>query len=95
MTTISNSYRLADDVLTVEVDDETILMGYASGKYFGMRGAIRHVLDRLRCNSTLEEMAGDISAHFGVSIEVARGDLAGIFPKLLAAGLVVDAAPPR
>ena len=95
MTVCFNSYRLADDILTVETADETIVMGYESGKYFGMRGAVRHVLDNLRRSSTLAEMVRDVSAHFGIPAEVARRDLEGIFPKLLAAGIVVDGTPPQ
>ena len=95
MTVCFNSYRLADDILTVETADETMIMGYASGRYFGMRGAIRHVLDNLRRNSTLEEMVANVTAHFGVPVEVARRDLEEIVPKLIAAGIVVDGAPPQ
>ena len=95
MTVTPNAYRLADDILTVETDEETVIMGYASGKYFGVRGAIRHVLGNLRRSSTLEEMTGDIAAHFAVPVEAVRKDLEEIVPRLMAAGIVVDSASPQ
>jgi hypothetical protein len=85
-----NTYRLADDVLTVESDDETVVMGYSSGKYFGVRGAVRHLLDGLRHSMTFEEMVADMATHFSIAAADARLDLEEIIPKLAAAGIVVD-----
>lgn len=81
-------YRLADGVLSVNTAGEEILMDYASGKYFGLRGAATVVVDALRDGTDLAHMCALVREHFGVSQQAAEEDLTAILARLVAAGLV-------
>ena len=81
-------YKLSEGVLSVNTAGEEVLMDYASGKYFGLRGAITVVLDALRSGTDLPAMSDLVSQHFRVSREIAEGDLAPILQRLVETGLV-------
>lgn len=81
-------YRLSDGVLSVPVEDESILLAMESGKYFGVRGAMRHLLESLRDGLSLKAMVADTCARYRVAPEVARQDLEAILPRLMAAGII-------
>jgi len=85
-------YRLNDGVLSVPVEDESILLAMGSEKYFGVRGAMRHLLEGLRDGLSMEAMIADTSARYRVAPEVARQDIEAILPKLIAAGIVIRSA---
>jgi len=85
-------YRLSDGVLSVPVEDESILLAMGSEKYFGVRGAMRHLLEGLRDGLSLEAMVADTCARYQVAPEVARQDLEAMLPKLIAAGIVIRSA---
>ena len=85
-------YRLGEGVLSVPVEDESILLAMGSEKYFGVRGAMRHLLEGLRDGLSQEAMVADTCARYGVAPEVARQDLQAILPKLIAAGIVERSA---
>ena len=82
------SYRLAEGVLSVGVDDEVILLSIQAGKYFGVRGAMRHLLEDLREGLSLDEMVRRTAAHYDVSPERAREDIESILPRLVAADIL-------
>jgi hypothetical protein len=93
---VSNSceetYRLSEGVLSVPVEDESILLAMGSEKYFGVRGAMRHLLEGLRDGMSMEAMVADTCARYRVAPEVARQDLEAMLPKLIAAGIVERAS---
>lgn len=91
-TSCEEIYRLSEGVLSVPVEDESILLAMGSEKYFGVRGAMRHLLERLRDGLSLEAMVEDTCARYRVAPEVARQDLEAILTKLIAAGIVVRSA---
>jgi hypothetical protein len=79
-------------VLSVPVEDESILLAMGSEKYFGVRGAMRHLLEGLREGLSLDAMVADTCTRYQVSSEVARRDLEAVLPKLIAAGIVERSA---
>jgi hypothetical protein len=81
-------FRLASDVLSVEADEETVVLSYAAGKYFGLRGAIRQLLDLLRQGATFAELMAEMTGTFGVSADQARDDLNQILNKMQGAGVL-------
>ncbi len=81
-------YRLSDGALSVPVEDETVVLAMGSEKYFGLRGAMRHLLDGLRDGLSLEAMVADTCARYRVAPDVARKDIEAVLPKLIAAGIV-------
>jgi hypothetical protein len=87
-TSCEEIYRLSEGVLSVPVEDESILLEMGSEKYFGVRGAMRHLLEGLRDGLSLEAMVADTCARYRVAPEVARQDLEAVLPKLIAAGIV-------
>ena len=91
-TSCEEIYRLSEGVLSVPIEDESILLAMGSEKYFGVRGAMRHLLEGLRGGLSLEEMIVDTCARYRVAPEVARQDLEAMLPKLIAAGIVEQAA---
>lgn len=84
------TYRFSADVLQVDVDSETMLLSYASGKYFGLTGAVGRVADNLRAGASLDDMARQLTEYYDVTEAAARDDLARILAELQAAGLVVS-----
>ena len=91
-TSCDEIYRLSEDVLSVPVEDESILLAMGSEKYFGVRGAMRHLLEGLRDGLSLEAMVAETCARYRVAPEVARQDLQAILAKLIAAGIVERSA---
>jgi hypothetical protein len=88
------SYRLPERVLSVPIDDEAILLTVDSGKYFGIKGAMRHLLEDLRQGLTFGEMVALTCRRYGVDAALARQDLAAILPKLVDAGILVCVRTP-
>jgi hypothetical protein len=85
-------YRLGEGVFSVPVQDESIVLAMDSDKYFGVRGAMRHLLESLREGMSLEAMVADTCARYPVTPEVARQDIETMLPRLIAAG-IVERAP--
>lgn len=81
-------YRLSDDVLSVPVEDESVVLAMGSEKYFGVRGAMRHLLEGLREGLSLDAMVADTCARYRVAPEEARQDIEAMLPRLIAAGIV-------
>jgi hypothetical protein len=81
-------YRLSEGVLSVPVEDESVVLAMGSEKYFGVRGAMRHLLEGLREGRSLDSMIADTCARYQVPPEVARQDLEAMLPKLIEARIV-------
>lgn len=86
------TYRLSEGVLSVPVENESILLAMGSEKYFGVRGAMRHLLEGLREGLSLEAMIAETCARYRVDAEMARQDLETMLGKLIAAGIVERAS---
>ena len=82
-------YRFTPDVLEVEVESETMLLDYTSGKYFGLTGAVSRLTAPLRDGASLDELVAHVTDYYDVTEADARADLARILADLQAAGLVV------
>lgn len=85
------SYRLAEGVLSVPVEDEAILLTMGTGKYFGLRGAMRHLLEELREGLAFDAMVASICARYNVEPSEATRDLERMLPRLVAAGILEPA----
>lgn len=82
------TFKLSEEVLAVQTAGEDVLMDYRSGKYFGIRGAMRCLVEPLREGLSMEQMLERVSEHFSVPEAVAEEDLRNILPKLLDGGLI-------
>jgi hypothetical protein len=81
-------YRLAEGVLSVGLGEENILLSIGSGKYFGVKGAMRHLLEGLREGLTFDEMLVRTCTRYDVTREDAARDLGDMLRKLTGAGIV-------
>ena len=88
MTSQQGTYQLSQDVLAVEIEGENVLMDYGSGKYFGLRGAARLLVEPLRDGMSSPQMVEFVSRHYNVSVSGIEDDLRTLLPKLLDAGLI-------
>lgn len=88
------AYRLAEGVLSVPVEDEAILLTMGSGKYFGVRGAMRHLLEELREGIDFQTMVERTCARYDVAPDEAARDLQRVLPRLVAAGILEPATEP-
>ena len=82
------TYRIADGALCVPVDDEAIILSISLGKYFGIRGAMRHLLEELRDGLSFDEMVARTCARYRVGRGRAAEDLQRIVPHLINAGIL-------
>jgi hypothetical protein len=87
------TYRLAEGTLSVPVEEEAIILSISAGKYFGVRGAMRHLLEELRDGLSFDDMVERTCARYGIERARAREDLQEILPRLIDAGIVETAAP--
>ncbi len=82
------NYRLGEGVFSVPVENEAVVMAMSSEKYFGVRGAMRHLLEPLREGLSFDAMVAATCARYTVTPEEAREDLESMLPKLIAAGII-------
>jgi hypothetical protein len=89
----ARTYVIMDDVLAVDMDEEWIALGLNAGHYFGVRGAMRHLMADLRDGMTRHAMVARLCALYDVTPEAAAGDIDRMLPRLIDAQLVrqVDA----
>jgi hypothetical protein len=88
----SRSYRLAEGVLSVPVEEEAILLSIGTGKYYGVKGAMRHLLEDLREGIRFDEMVERTCARYDVVPAEASRDLEQILPRLIAARIIETGA---
>jgi hypothetical protein len=86
------NYRLVGDVLSVGLETEHVLLSAGRGRYLGVRGAMRHLLDDLRHGLSLDEMVARTCGRYDVAPEVAKRDLEDMLDRLLDHGIVERAA---
>ena len=84
----SSSFRLANGILSVPVDGEAVLLNVDSGKYYGVTGAFRHLLEELRNGLTRDEMIARTCDRYDVQADEAASDLDEILAQLIEAGIV-------
>ena len=84
----AGSYRLAEGVLSVPVEEEAILLSIGTGKYFGIRGAMRHLLEDLREGLAFDAMVASTCARYDVEPGEAARDLEQMLPRLVDAGIL-------
>lgn len=88
------SYVIADGAIVVDMEGESVALNMGEGRYFGVRGAMRHLMPELREGITREAMIEQLCERYDVTPEAAGEDIDGMLPRLIEAGLVrlIDAA---
>ena len=82
-------FRLSESLVVADVGDESVILAMESSKYFGLKGAMRALIDNLRDGIGFEAMVDTLCAKFDVTRDAAASDLASVIPRLLAADLIV------
>lgn len=85
----NSRFRLSESLVVADVGDESVILAMESSKYFGLKGAMRALIDNLRDGIGFEAMVDTLCAKFDVTRDAAASDLASVIPRLLAAGLIV------
>lgn len=81
-------YRLSQSVLSAPVGGETVLLTMDSEKYFGVRGAMQHLIEGLREGLSVDDMVDQTCARYEVEPDLARSDIQSMLAKLIAADIV-------
>ncbi len=89
----AKTYMLAPTAMAVDLEDESVVFSMAAGKYFGVRGALRHVMLALETGCTRATMVARLCDVYDVSEAAAGADLDRILPELIAAGILEIHAP--
>lgn len=88
MTGQTASYVMAEGAIVVDMDEESIALNVDAGRYFGVRGAMRHLMPDLRTGTTHEAMVVRLCALYDVTPEAAGADVDRMLPQLIEAQLV-------
>lgn len=81
--------RVRSEVLSRELDDETVLLDLASGTYFGLNEVGASVWAMLKEEASVAEMREAIvQIYDGVTVETAAKDLAHLLGDLERRGLI-------
>jgi len=70
-------------------DGEAIIINLATGSYYSMVGAGGLVWQLIEQHCSLGEIAEQLSAHYDVTLEVARADVGRLIAQLLEHGVVM------
>lgn len=87
------SYVIVEDAIIADMNGESVALHMGSGRYFGVRGAMRHLMPQLREGATREAMIERLCACYDVTPEAAGGDIDRILPRMIEAGLIRQIDP--
>ena len=76
------------DLVSADMDGETVMMSIANGAYFGIGGIGSRVWDLLETPNDLDTLVAMITAEYDVDDATCRADLVGFLSDLNRAGLI-------
>jgi hypothetical protein len=79
---ISSRVRVVKDVVSRNLDGESVLLNLATGTYFGLDPVGTEIWEALEKGASLPEIAAAITADFEVSSEQCESDLLELVRKL-------------
>lgn len=77
-----------ENILSTELDEETILMSIEAGSYFGMEGTARRIWALLVEPHTLEELGTRLSREYQVTPAQCEKEILPFLTQLMKEGLV-------
>lgn len=80
--------RVRPDVMSRQLEDETVLLDLASGTYFGLNDAGAEIWSLLRAEATVAEMRARLLETFEVAPETVTRDLEALLTTLQQRGLI-------
>lgn len=86
---LTDKIAASEDVVTREVEGETVLLDLASGTYFGLNAVGGRVWELIDGDGlTLDQICGCIETEFEVARKVVDGDITALARELVERGLV-------
>jgi hypothetical protein len=76
------------DVLSTELDEETVLMSIDAGAYYGLEGPAQSIWDQLESPLTFSELVGRLVAEYHVSAETCAADVEKFLGEMEREGLL-------
>jgi hypothetical protein len=78
----------SSDLLSTELDEETVLMSIDAGAYYGMAGSARDIWDRLAIPLTFSDLVDELVNEYETTSEACANDLQVFLNKLEQEGLL-------
>lgn len=81
-------YRLRDDAVGQELDDEGVALDFGSGRFFRLNASGMAIWHELTEGATAAEIAGHLAAKFAGDATAVQSDVAAYLDRLEQLGLV-------
>jgi len=78
----------AQDMLSTELDQETILMSIDAGAYYGLKGPARSIWEKLESPLTFSALVDMLVKEYRITPEVCAADLNGFLAEMEREGLL-------
>lgn len=85
------NFQLTKEVLSQEIDGDSVLLDMKSENYFGLNDVGSHVLKMLHDRSNLRKIVNHLLAIYDVEEKQLETDIAELLQQLLDAGLISPA----
>ena len=84
----TDHFKLSDEVLSQEVNGETVLLDLEGESYFGLNEVGTRIWQLLQSEHSVAGMVDSLSVEYDVSREQLESDVSDLLDKLTEAGLV-------
>lgn len=84
----STVVRKSPSQVSCVLNEEVAVLNVERALYFGLQGVGAHIWDALEAPRSVAEICDDVTAHFDVSPEICRQDVARFLDSMLDAGLI-------
>jgi len=84
----ADRFRISDEVLSQEVNGETVLLDLEGESYFGLNEVGTRIWQLLQAEATIADTINTLSEEYDVSREQLESDVGDLLDKLAEAGLV-------
>lgn len=81
--------KISADVITQQVEDETVLLDLGSDRYFGLDSTATRIWELLRQEKSPTEILQQMSLEFDAGIDELEQDLTAHLDMLAEAGLII------
>lgn len=86
---LTREWSLSKTQISTTVDDDTVVLDTASGRYFSLEGVGSTLWEALQEPRSFGELVGVVLERYDVGVERVERDVRGLLIKLEEAGLVV------
>ena len=78
----------SEQLISTELDQETVLMSINAGAYYGLEGPARSIWDHLATTKTFAELVDCLVLEYNVSAEVCTSDIQKFLAEMEQEGLL-------